>query len=70
MLVGDVVLYIGVLVWLAISVGPWWLSLILLITSFILNIIHVYVRNKHTIKEQQEIQKYFKSLQSHFSSKK
>lgn len=40
MKLGDAVLPLGLLVWLSVSVGPWWVGLALFGVSWALNIAH------------------------------
>jgi hypothetical protein len=38
---GDALLSLVVLVWVSISVGPWWVGVIAFLAAWVLNAIHV-----------------------------
>lgn len=70
MLLGDFILLVGILIWLAISVGPWWVAPILFVVAMIVNDMMNRALKRYFSEKKQEtltqlqsmIQNYYKSL--------
>lgn len=70
MLIGDVILMIGLLVWMTISIGPWWLGLSMFILTIVFNVVHQYVKIKILAKEHARIQNLRDSIHPRLPPKK
>jgi len=70
MLLGDFILLVGILVWLAITVGPWWIAPLLFIITHFINKIVIKLLERRVEEEKLKSLEQLKNIMNKLPKEK